>query len=117
MTTAPINKTTPPPINKMTPTAPKPSLGYLHAISAAIDPVRYFRHHATNPNPFQLKFPGLGDVTFFATTHATHDIRTIPAPLTHAPTPNPIEPIVGKRSRRGRPPNPIRRRSAPCAKP
>jgi cytochrome P450 len=89
---------TSPPMNKMTPTAAKSSLGYLHAISAAIDPVRYFRRHATNPRPFQLKFPGLGEVIFFATTQATHDVLTIPAPLSQAPTPNPIQPIVGERS-------------------
>jgi cytochrome P450 family 110 len=82
----------------MTPTPPNSSLGYLHAISAATDPARYFRRHAAHPHPFQLKFPGMGNVIFFATTPATHDILTMAPPHSHPPTPNPIEPIVGKRS-------------------
>jgi hypothetical protein len=117
MTSAPINKMIPPPINKMTPTPPNSSLGYLHAISAATDPARYFRRHAAHPHPFQLKFPGMGNVIFFATTPATHDILTMAPPHSHAPTPNPIEPIVGKRSIRGHLPDPIRRRLSPCARP
>ncbi|HZA12493.1 cytochrome P450 [Mycobacterium sp.] len=82
----------------MTPTAPSSTLGLWRAASAAIDPAGYFRRRATQPHPFQLKFPGLGDVIFFATAHGARDVLTLPAPLCQAPTPNPIEPIVGKGS-------------------
>jgi cytochrome P450 family 110 len=94
-----------------TPPAPRTTLAFLHAISAAIDPVGYFRRHATQSNPFHLKFPGLGEVTFFATEQATHDVLTMPTHLCQAPTPNPIEPIVGNKSGRSRQPKPVLRKS------
>jgi cytochrome P450 len=48
--------------------------------------------------PVTVIFPGLGRVHFFATADAARDLLSAPASVLEAPTPNPIEPIVGKDS-------------------
>ena len=65
---------------------------------AGLDPDGYFRSQAGRRDPFTVAFPGLGPVHFFATAQAARDILTAPAAISEAPTPNPIEPIVGKDS-------------------
>lgn len=73
----------------------KSPAGLLRAAAAGVDPVGFFLRHATGPSPFALNFPGLGEVKFFGTADAARDILTMPAALSEAPTPNPIEPVVG----------------------
>ena len=65
---------------------------------AGLDPDGYFRRQARRRDPFTVIFPGLGPVHFFARTDAARDILTAPSAVLEAPTPNPIEPIVGKSS-------------------
>ena len=63
-----------------------------------LDPDGYFRRQAGRRDPFIVAFPGLGPVHFFATAQAARDILSAPAAGCEAPTPNPIEPIVGTHS-------------------
>src|SRR5215218_9936059 len=56
------------------------------------------RQCAGDPGPFTLIFPGMGPVHFVATVDAAHEILTTPREALCAPTPNPIEPIVGPES-------------------
>ena len=65
---------------------------------AGIDPEGFFRRHASDPEPFLLKLPGLGEVLFVSTVDGARDILTAPATLCRAPLPNPIEPVVGQNS-------------------
>jgi cytochrome P450 len=65
---------------------------------AGLDPDSYFRRQAGRRDPFAVAFPGLGKVHFFATAQAARDILSAPATVMEAPTPNPIEPIVGRDS-------------------
>ena len=65
---------------------------------AGMDPERYFRRHASDTEPFLLRFPGLGDVLFVSTVDGARDILTAPTTLCCAPLPNPIEPVVGQNS-------------------
>ncbi len=74
------------------------ALGLARAVAAGVDPVGFFRRHATDDNPFTLRFPGLGEVVFFGTAAAAQDIFTAPAAGSQAPLPNPIEPVVGSGS-------------------
>jgi cytochrome P450 family 110 len=74
------------------------SMGLVHAASASLDPEGFFRRRAARADPTIMTFPGLGEVLFFGTKQAAHDILTIPAAVCEAPTPNPIEPIVGEGS-------------------
>jgi cytochrome P450 len=62
------------------------------------DPEGYFRRHASDTEPFSLRFPGLGKVLFVSTVDGARDILTAPAMLCRAPLPNPIEPLVGENS-------------------
>jgi cytochrome P450 len=73
----------------------KSPAGLLRAAAAGVDPVGFFHRHATGPSPFVLNFPGLGEVKFFGTADAARDILTMPTTRCEAPTPNPIEPVVG----------------------
>jgi cytochrome P450 len=73
----------------------KSPAGLLRAAAAGVDPVGFFHRYAAGPSPFVLTFPGLGEVSFFGTADAARDILTMPATLCEAPTPNPIEPVVG----------------------
>jgi len=68
------------------------------AVWAGIDPEGYFRRHASDTEPFLLRFPGLGDVLFVSTVDGARDILTAPTTLCLAPLPNPIEPVVGQNS-------------------
>jgi cytochrome P450 family 110 len=65
---------------------------------AGLDPDGYFRRQAGRRDPFTVAFPGVGPVHFFATAQAARDILSASAAILEAPTPNPIEPIVGKDS-------------------
>src|SRR5215212_1109404 len=56
------------------------------------------RQCAGDPDPFTLIFPGMGPVHFVASVDAAREILTIPREVLCAPTPNPIEPIVGPES-------------------
>ncbi len=56
------------------------------------------RQRAGDPGPFTLIFPGMGPVHFVATVDAAREILTTPREALCAPTPNPIEPIVGPES-------------------
>lgn len=70
-------------------------LSLLRALAAGTDPVGYFRRHAARPEPLRLLFPGLGEVVFFGTEAAARDLFTIPPAICRAPTPNPVEAVVG----------------------
>jgi cytochrome P450 len=65
---------------------------------AGVDPEGFFRHHASDTEPFSVRFPGLGDVMFVSTDEGARDILTAPTTLCRAPLPNPIEPVVGQDS-------------------
>jgi cytochrome P450 len=68
------------------------------SIWAGLDPDGFFRRQTGRRDPFTVVFPGLGPVHFFASADAARDLLTAPAEILEAPTPNPIEPIVGKNS-------------------
>lgn len=74
------------------------AVGLGRAMAAGVDPVGFFRRHATDAGPFTLRFPGLGEVVFFGTAAAARDIFSAPAAASRAPLPNPIEPVVGSES-------------------
>jgi cytochrome P450 len=82
----------------MSATVVQSPLGLLRAVSAGVDPVGFFRRRANHADPFVLMFPGLGRVTFFNTAKGARDILTARSDVCQAPTPNPIEPIVGRGS-------------------
>ena len=65
---------------------------------AGLDPDGFFRGMAGRRSPFTVVFPGLGPVHFFATADAARDLFSAPGSVLEAPTPNPIEPIVGRDS-------------------
>jgi cytochrome P450 len=65
---------------------------------AGLDPEGFFRRHASDPKPFPVRFPGLGEVLFFSTPDGARDILTAPGAQCRAPLPNPIEPVVGPNS-------------------
>lgn len=65
---------------------------------AGADPEGFFRRHAVDGAPFQVRFPGLGEVLFFSSADGARDILTAPGALCRAPLPNPIEPVVGRNS-------------------
>jgi len=68
------------------------------AVWAGIDPEGFFRRHASDTEPFLVRFPGLSEVMFFSTVEGARDIMTAPGTLCRAPLPNPIEPVVGQSS-------------------
>ncbi|RDH74590.1 cytochrome P450 [Mycolicibacterium moriokaense] len=55
-------------------------------------------HCADRTAPFTVNFPGMGAVHFVATADGAREILTLPRDVVCAPTPNPIEPIVGASS-------------------
>jgi cytochrome P450 len=65
---------------------------------AGVDPAGFFRRRAASADPCRLLFPGLGEVVFFSTAAAAQDILTAPTTMCEAPTPNPIEAVVGPAS-------------------
>ncbi|MGB8390130.1 cytochrome P450 [Mycobacterium sp.] len=65
---------------------------------AGVDPEGFFRRHSSDPEPFLLKLPGLGEALFVSTVDGARDILTAPGTLCRAPLPNPIEPVVGQNS-------------------
>ncbi|HET6731465.1 cytochrome P450 [Mycobacterium sp.] len=65
---------------------------------AGLDPDGFFRGRAGARKPFTVVFPGLGPVHFFATADAARDLFAVGSAMLEAPTPNPIEPMVGKGS-------------------
>jgi cytochrome P450 len=70
----------------------------VRSLLAGLDPDGYFRRQAGRRDPFTVAFPGLGRVHFFGTADAARDLLTAPGEVLEAPTPNPIEPIVGANS-------------------
>ena len=68
------------------------------ALRAGMDPDGFMRQCAGDPGPFTLIFPGMGPVHFVASVDAAREILTAPREVLCAPTPNPIEPIVGPES-------------------
>ena len=71
---------------------------WLRSARAGMDPEGFMRQRAGDPGPFTLIFPGMGPVHFVATVDAAREILTTPREALCAPTPNPIEPIVGPES-------------------
>lgn len=71
---------------------------WLRSARAAPDPQRFFRGRAGNTEPFTLIFPGMGRVTLVTDPSASREILTTPREMFCAPTPNPIEPIIGPES-------------------
>jgi cytochrome P450 family 110 len=65
------------------------------SLRAGIDPDGVMRKCADRTEPFTLIFPGMGRVNFVATSEGAREILTLPREVLCAPTPNPIEPIVG----------------------
>jgi cytochrome P450 len=74
------------------------STAVLRALAAGVDPEGYFRRRGASDDPFVLRFPGLGEVLFVSSKEGAREVLTAPTSLCRAPTPNPIEPIVGERS-------------------
>jgi cytochrome P450 len=74
------------------------SMPVLRAAAAGVDPEGYFRRRGVRDDPFFLQFPGLGRVLFVSSREGAREVLTAPTSLCRAPTPNPIEPIVGERS-------------------
>jgi cytochrome P450 len=71
---------------------------WLRSARIGLDPEAYFRQRAGRRDPFAVIFPGLGRVHFFTTAGDSQRILTTPRDALSAPTPNPIEPIVGPHS-------------------
>jgi cytochrome P450 len=74
------------------------STAVLRALAAGVDPEGYFRRRGSCGDPFVLRFPGLGEVLFVSSKEGAREVLTAPTSMCRAPTPNPIEPIVGDRS-------------------
>jgi cytochrome P450 len=70
----------------------------VRSVWAGLDPDGFFRRRAGRSEPFTVVLPGLGPVHFFARAESARDILTAAATTMEAPTPNPIEPIIGKDS-------------------
>jgi cytochrome P450 len=68
------------------------------SLRAGIDPEGVMRRCASCTTPFTIIFPGMGSVNFTATSEGAREILTLPRDILCAPTPNPIEPIVGPSS-------------------
>ncbi len=68
------------------------------SLRAGLDPDGVMRRCAHRTDPFTVKFPGMGGVHFVATSEGAREILTLPREVLTAPTPNPIEPIVGPSS-------------------
>ncbi|BBX95318.1 cytochrome P450 [Mycobacterium lacus] len=71
---------------------------WLRSVRVGLNPETYFRQRADQREPFVVIFPGLGPVHFFTTAEDSRRILTTPREALCAPTPNPIEPIVGPNS-------------------
>jgi cytochrome P450 len=67
----------------------------LKSVPAGLDVDGYFRRRAGRSDQFAVMVPGLGPVHFVATVAGARDILRTPGALLCAPTPNPIEPVVG----------------------
>jgi cytochrome P450 family 110 len=68
------------------------------SLRAGFDPDGVMRACAERTEPFTVIFPGMGRVHFVATAEGAREILTLPRDVLCAPTPNPIEPIVGPSS-------------------
>lgn len=68
---------------------------WARSLRVGLDPESYFRRRADRRDPFVVMFPGLGPVHFVATARDARQLLTTPREALCAPTPNPIEPIVG----------------------
>ncbi|NMN96461.1 cytochrome P450 [Nocardiaceae bacterium YC2-7] len=70
----------------------------LRAVASTFDSDGYLRRRARAADPFTVPIPRLGDVLFTGSADGVRDILTAPATELSAPTPNPIEPLVGSGS-------------------
>ena len=68
------------------------------SLRAGLDPDGVMRRCAERTDAFTVNFPGMGPVHFVATAEGAREILTLPRDVLCAPTPNPIEPIVGPSS-------------------
>lgn len=68
---------------------------WARSLRVGLDPEAYFRRRADSRDPFVVIFPGLGPVHFLTTARDAQQLLTTPRETLCAPTPNPIEPIVG----------------------
>ncbi|RDH76567.1 cytochrome P450 [Mycolicibacterium moriokaense] len=80
---------------KLTPATFPAPFSLIQAVAAGVDPVGFFKRRAGQSGPIVLNFPGLGQVLFFGTKEGAREVLTIPSTHSRAPTPNPIEPVVG----------------------
>lgn len=67
----------------------------LKSLQVGRDVDGYFRRRSGRSDQFAVMIPGLGPVHFVATASGARDILSTAGELLSAPTPNPIEPIVG----------------------
>jgi cytochrome P450 len=68
---------------------------WARSLRVGVDPEAYFRRRADRSDPFVVMFPGLGPVHFLTTPQDAQQLLSTPREALCAPTPNPIEPIVG----------------------
>jgi cytochrome P450 family 110 len=68
------------------------------SLRTGLDPDGAMRGYADRADPFTVIFPRMGRVHFIATPDGAREILTLPRDVLCAPTPNPIEPIVGPSS-------------------
>ena len=71
---------------------------WFRSLRAGLDPDGVMRGYAERTDPFTVIFPGMGRVHLVATAEGAREILTLPRDVLCAPTPNPIEPIVGPSS-------------------
>jgi cytochrome P450 len=71
---------------------------WLRSLRAGLDPDGFLRRRADRSDPFTIIFPGMGRVRFVATVDGAREILTTPREVLCAPTPNPIESMVGPES-------------------
>lgn len=75
-----------------------PVRDWVRTLRAGLDTEGFLRGRAGVPGGFDVIFPGMGRVHFVASADAAREILTLPREVLCAPTPNPIEPIVGPAS-------------------
>lgn len=68
------------------------------SLRTCVDPDGAMRRRAGHADPFTVVFPGMAPVHFVATPAGAREILTMPRDVLCAPTPHPVEPIVGASS-------------------
>lgn len=71
------------------------TLSLIRALLLSADPAGFFRRRAASVGPTVVRFPGLGEVSFFGDKQGSRDVLSVPTTGCVAPLPNPIEPVVG----------------------